>query len=127
MTFLLRYWKPLAALALVVALLFGAYSKGRADASAAWKVKLMDRELAHQKQKLADSEAHVKALEKADAERRAAQKELDRLAKLPPKVIERVRTNPSNCSIPRAVTDGLREQINETNAAIRLRGAAAPP
>lgn len=55
----------------------------------------------------------------ADLKAAKAQAEVDRLAKLPPKVIERVRTNPSNCDLPRPVTDSLREQVEETNRAIR--------
>lgn len=55
----------------------------------------------------------------ADLKAAKAQAEVDRLAKMPPKVIERVRTNPSNCTLPRPVTDGLREQVEETNSAIR--------
>lgn len=125
MIWLARYWKPLTALVLCAGLLFWAYSKGRTDGAAAWKLKLMDRELAHQQERLKASEAARKALEKAEADRTKAQKEIDRLAKLPPKVIERVRTNPSNCSLPRPVTDGLREQIRETNDAVRRAAGGA--
>jgi len=55
----------------------------------------------------------------ANKERLAAQRKADELAKLPPKVIERVRQNPSNCNLPKPVADGLRDQVNKTNAAVR--------
>jgi len=56
---------------------------------------------------------------KANEERRAAQKEVDRLASLPPRVVERVRSNPSGCSLSKPVADGLRDQVRQTNDAIR--------
>lgn len=60
----------------------------------------------------------VEDASKANDERRVAQKKLDRLAKLPPKVVTLVRENPSNCNLAQPVADGLREQVRETNAAI---------
>lgn len=119
--FLLPSWvKPTAALVLCAGLLCtGWVTRGWKDSKV-----LMDVELRHQKQLLAQEQASRAALEKAEAARKAAQEQVNRLAALPPKVIERVRTNPSHCVLPRPVTDGLREQADETNSAIRLRRAA---
>jgi hypothetical protein len=67
----------------------------------------------------------VKALDDALAqrdeaikERNAAQKKADELGKLPPKVVTVVRNNPSNCALPRPVTDSLRDQVRATNSAV---------
>lgn len=49
----------------------------------------------------------------------AAQRKADELEKLPPKVVTVVRNNPSSCVLPRPVTDSMRDQVRETNSAIR--------
>ena len=56
---------------------------------------------------------------KANDERRKAQAKADKLAAWPPKVIERVAANPSGCSLAKPVADGLRDQVRQTNDAIR--------
>ena len=63
--------------------------------------------------------AAVAERDRAIADRNEAQRKADRLARLPAKVIERVRTNPSRCVLPAVVADGLREQGDEIDAAIR--------
>jgi hypothetical protein len=67
-------------------------------------------------------EAALKDMQDLEAQRNAAQRKADELAKLPPKVIERVRQNPANCDIPKPVADELRKQVDEINRAIRERG-----
>lgn len=57
--------------------------------------------------------------DKAIADRNEAQRKADNLAKLPAKVVTVVRQNPSGCSIARPVTDSVREQVRQTNDAIR--------
>ena len=41
-----------------------------------------------------------------------------KLAAYKPKVVERVRQNPSGCNLPKPVADGLRDQVRATNEAI---------
>lgn len=65
--------------------------------------------------------------DKAIADRNAAQRKADELAKLPPKVIERVHQNPANCDIPKPVADELRKQVAEINAAIRAGSVRGNP
>lgn len=62
--------------------------------------------------------AAIAERDKAIADRNAAQRKADELAKLPAKVIERVRTNPSRCSIPAPVADAIRAQVRAVNDAI---------
>lgn len=64
--------------------------------------------------------ARAQYAEDANKRLAAAEKKADALRKLPPKVVTLVRTNPSNCTLPRAVTDGLREQVRKTNEAIAV-------
>jgi hypothetical protein len=64
-------------------------------------------------------EAALKDMQDLEAKRAAAQKKADELAKLPAKVIERVRQNPAKCDLPKPVADELRKQVDEINAAIR--------
>jgi hypothetical protein len=74
------------------------------------------------KNTLAENAALTQAIAdnaKANDERRAAQKEVDRLATLPPKVVTVVRNHPSKCDLPRPVTDSVRDQVRETNSAIK--------
>jgi hypothetical protein len=110
-----RYWLHMAVVAIAGLFVWrhdaAVYDWGARDERAKWLTK----ENAALTQAIADNA-------KANDERRAAQKEVDRLAKLPAKVIERVRQNPSGCSIPKPVADGLREQVAEINRAIRERG-----
>lgn len=61
----------------------------------------------------------VKERDAAIEARNKAQAKVDELAKLPPKVVTVVRNNPSSCVLPRAVTDSVRDQVRETNSAIR--------
>lgn len=61
MTLLLRYWKPLLALALCVGALFWAYSKGRTDEAQAWRIKSMDAGLRAAKEELRLTEQARKA------------------------------------------------------------------
>jgi hypothetical protein len=74
-------------------------------------------ECAEKREKLI--EAALKDMQDLQAERDAAQKRADELAKLPPKVIERVRQSPSQCSLSPDVADELRKQVAAVNAAIR--------
>ena len=71
----------------------------------------------------ADLARLIKERDDAFKARNEAQRKADELAKLPPKVVTVVRRYPSNCALPRPVTDGLRDQVRETNAAI---SAAVP-
>jgi hypothetical protein len=61
----------------------------------------------------------LECAEKRERLLEAAQKKADELAKLPAKVIERVRQNPAKCDLPKPVADELRKQVDEINAAIR--------
>ena len=72
---------------------------------------------AEQREKLV--EAALKDMQELEAQRKAAQRRADELAKQPPKVIERVRTNPSGCVLPKPVADAARVHVNEVNEAIR--------
>jgi hypothetical protein len=107
-----RYWLHMAVVAIVGLLVWrhdaAVYDRGARDERAKWLTK----ENAALTQAIADNA-------KANDERRAAQKEVDRLATLPPKVIERVRTNPSRCVRPEPVADASRVQVNAVNEAIR--------
>lgn len=107
-----RYWLHLAAVSLLGLLAWRAYawaySAGERDERALW--------LAKENKALT---AAVAERDRAIADRNEAQRKADRLAKLPAKVIERVRTNPSRCVLPAPVADGLREQGDEIDAAIR--------
>lgn len=76
---------------------------------------------AEQREKLV--EAALKDMQDLEAQRAAAQRKSDELAKLPPKVIERVRTNPSGCVLPKPVGDAARVHANEVNEAIRAHNA----
>lgn len=110
--FLSRYWLHIAVLAALVALQglalrWAWVHGGDADRAAC---------LARENKALT---AAVAERDKAIADRNAAQRKADELAKMPPKVIERVRTNPSGCSLAKPVADGLREQAAAINAAKR--------
>lgn len=63
--------------------------------------------------------AAVSERDKAIADRNEAQRKADELAKLPAKVVTVVRANPSGCSLPRPVTDSIRDQVKAVNDAIR--------
>jgi hypothetical protein len=70
----------------------------------------------------ADNKLMARAVDERDQaikDRNKAQAKADKLAKLPPKVVTVVRNNPSNCTLPRPVTDSVRDQVRETNSAIR--------
>lgn len=107
-----RYWLHIAVAALLGLLAWRAYawaySAGERDERALW--------LAKENKALT---AAVAERDKAIADRNEAQRKADRLAKLPAKVIERVRQSPSKCSLSPDVADELRRQIAEVNAAIR--------
>jgi hypothetical protein len=107
-----RYWLHLAVVATVAVLAAWAYDwaydNGWNDNRQLW----LERENYSLKQALRERD-------EARAQAKAAQKRADELAKLPPKVIERVRQNPSGCSLPKPVADGLREQVRATNDALR--------
>lgn len=107
-----RYWLHMLILGTVVLVL--GMSHRWAWVHGADAVRL---ECAEKREKLI--EAALKDMQDLEAKRAAAQKRADDLAKLPPKVIERVRQNPSGCSLPKPVADGLREQVRATNDALR--------
>ena len=64
-------------------------------------------------------EAALKDMQDLEARRAAAQKRADELAKLPPKVKEVIRANPSGCVLPKPVADAARVQVDAVNEAIR--------
>lgn len=107
-----RYW--LHMLALGTAVLVLGISHRWAWVHGADAVRL---ECAEKREKLI--EAALKDMQDLEARRAAAQRRADELAKLPPKVVTVVRNNPSNCTLPRPVTDSVRDQVRETNSAIR--------
>lgn len=107
-----RYWLHMAVVAIVAVLVgwFYSWAKGNGvnEERALW--------LAKENKALT---AAVAERDKAIADRNEAQAKADELAKLPPKVVERVRANPSGCSLAKPVADSLRDQVRKTNAAIR--------
>lgn len=107
-----RYWLHLAVVAIVAVLAAWfyswAYGNGVNEERAVW----LARENKALTQAVADRD-------KAIADRNAAQRKVDELAKLPPRVVEKVRANPSGCQLNRAVADELRRQARKTNDAIR--------
>lgn len=107
-----RYWLHMAVLAIVAVLVgwFYSWAKGNGvnEERALW--------LAKENKALT---AAVAERDKALADRNQAQRKADELAKLPPKVVTVVRNNPSSCVLPRPVTDSVRDQVRETNSAIR--------
>jgi hypothetical protein len=107
-----RYWLHIAVVAALLAL--QGYALRWAWVHGGDSVRL---HCAQEREKLI--EATLKDMQALQAERDAAQRKADELAKLPPKVIERVRQNPSGCSLPAPVADGLREQVRKTNDALR--------
>lgn len=67
----------------------------------------------------ADLKDRIAILGAAIDQAKEAQAKADKLARLPAKVVTVVRANPSGCSIARPVTDSVREQVRQTNDAIR--------
>ena len=67
------------------------------------------------------AEQQAAELEAERARRVAAEQKADKLRKLPAKVVTVVRENPANCDLPEPVADSLREQVRQTNEAIRVR------
>lgn len=108
---LIRYWKPLAVLVLLVAVYAWGWSTGRNGALSdcrADKIKL--------------AEQHLQAIEAERKRANAADEKLRAVLSRPksgPKVREVVRAHPSNCRLPRAVSDSLREAVDRANAAAR--------
>lgn len=112
MILLRRYWLHILILGMVVLVLGISHRWAWKHGGDAVRVEMLGKENKALAQAIADNA-------KANDERRRAQKKADELAKLPPKVIERVRQNPSGCSLNPAVADELRKQVDEINAAIR--------
>jgi hypothetical protein len=110
--FLARYWLHIAVVAALLAL--QGYALRWAWVHGGDAVRL---HCAQEREKLL--EAALKDMQDLEAKRAAAQAKADKLAKLPPKVVTVVRNNPSNCTLPRPVTDSVRDQVRETNSAIR--------
>ena len=110
--FLARYWLHIALAAALVAA--QGYALRWAWVHGGDSVRLS---CAEKREKLI--EAALKDMQDLEARRAAAQRKADELAKLPPKVIERVRTNPSMCVRPAPVADAVRMQVDDTNKAIR--------
>lgn len=100
-----RYWLHLAVLAIVAVLAAWAYDWAYENG---WN---------DNRQLWLERENH--SLQKALKERDEARARADELAQLPPKIVEKVRANPSGCSLAKPVADGLRDQVRETNSAIR--------
>jgi hypothetical protein len=102
-TWLIRYWKPLAALVLIAcAWCTGWASRGTHDRAA--RATELEKTLA------SIEDANLRA-EKANV---ALVAEL-RKPKAADKVHEIIRENPVNCRVPKPVDDGVREAIRETN------------
>lgn len=112
LTLLRRYWLHMAVLAIVAVLSAWAYSWAYGNGVAAERALWLARENQALTQAVAERD-------RALADRNAAQRKADELAKLPAKVVTVVRRNPSNCALPRTVTDSVRDQVRETNSAIR--------
>ena len=110
--FLRRYWLHIAVLAVVSLAAWrgyvAVYERGARDERGLW--------LARENQALV---AAVAERDKALADRNAAQRKADELAKLPAKVVTVVRANPSNCSLAKPTAAELRKQAAATNTAIR--------
>jgi hypothetical protein len=118
--FLKAYWREIAAAALLAFAVWRgygwAYGHGQRDERLGW--------VARENKAL---ESAIDEKDKAIAARNEAQAKADKLAAHPPKVIERVRQNPSGCTVPKPVADGLREQVAEINRAIREGGVRGDP
>src|SRR5688500_863139 len=97
-----RYWIHLAVLATVNVLAAWAYDWGYHDGWNYNRQLWLERENHSPKQALRERD-------EARAQAKAAQKRADELAKLPAKVIERVRQNPAKCDLPKPVADELRK------------------
>jgi membrane-bound lytic murein transglycosylase B len=108
----LRFWRVYAALALLAASACGGgYLVHLRDSAVMAKERQQVAEDARKRVEQAEEMA-FKAEQERDKARRA-------LAEVKPKVVERVRQNPSGCILPRPVTDSLREQARKTNEALR--------
>jgi hypothetical protein len=119
LSLLRRYWLHLAVLATAAVLGVWFYSWAHGNGVNEERGKWLAKENAV----LAVVNAQ---LLNAQTQRDKAQARVDALSKLPAKVIERVRTNPSNCDLPKPVADGLREQVAEINRAIREQNGRVP-
>jgi hypothetical protein len=64
-------------------------------------------------------EAALKDMQALEAQRNAAQRKADELAKPQREVAKSAKANPSGCSLAKPTGDKLREQIRKTNDAIR--------
>lgn len=112
------FWAPLAPywawikVGIFAAICAGCYVYGGSNAKARAERECLAKENKALTQAIADNA-------KANDERRAAQKEVDRLAKLPPKVKEVIRANPSGCVLPKPVADAARVHVGAVNEAIR--------
>lgn len=102
-------WIKVGAFGLICA---ACYVYGGSNAKARCERAALTRENKALVAAVADRDAAIKA-------RNEAQAKADKLAKLPAKVVTVVRQNPAGCSLPRPVTDSVRDQVRETNAAIR--------
>jgi hypothetical protein len=107
-----RYWLHIVVVAALSLLAWRAYDWAYDNGWNANRQLWLERENHSLKQAL-------KERDEARAKAAAAQKKADELAKLPAKVIERVRQNPAKCDLPEPVADELRKQVDEINAAIR--------
>lgn len=77
------------------------------------KLETERRQVAEDARKLVE-QAQQQAYEAEQAKEAMRRK----LAAYKPKVVERVRANPSGCNLPKPVADGLRDQVRATNEAI---------
>jgi hypothetical protein len=98
---LAKYWKPLAVLVLLAAVYYWGWSNGREGA-----------ELDCLKARNADYAASQELANELNQKLQEALK-----VKSAPKIKEVIRANPSGCSVPKPVADGLREAIRSANAA----------
>lgn len=105
------YWAWLK-LAAFVAVCAGCYVYGGSNAKARCERAALAKENKALAQAIADNA-------KANDDRRAAQKEADRLRAMPPKVKEVIRENPSGCTLAKPVADAARVQVDSVNQAIR--------
>jgi len=98
---LARYWKPLAAIALLGAVYYWGWANGRNGA-----------ELDCLRARNADQAASQAAAADLNKQLKEALKN-----KSAPAIKEVIRANPSNCVVPKPVADGLRQAIRSANAA----------
>lgn len=110
--FLRKYWKELAALALLSFAAWRGYHWAEGNGVRKERMVWLAKENKALAQAIADNA-------KANDERRKAQKKADELARPQREVAKSAKANPSGCNLAKPTGDKLREQVRATNDAIR--------